>query len=347
MASLAFGKSWLNGGGLNKASDSLFEKGPKLADKPFAFVGATHSNGIVAFVLFVLLISLLLVFRKRLTKLTESNKFWYIYGAICIPFFIFGRYLLFVIQSARAPQGTWTHDMLLQNIFATNLCPLLLIILSSIICFPKLRNKIGKTIAPWTFLSGLLTMFGLALSKSANTFIMFLLFKQSLPWGQSAQFGGHGHEVFDSFQYFSSHAWLILTSTLLLMNVKKYSWKDVAGTMGFIVIYAAYAGIIIGFSHLSSNPIQHDAGGLVPADWQTPKQNKNLNAVWYPGVFQKLNMFKLKGISAVAFGLFGFNLFAFMIALIQYRLINFRGKNTKFKTFFKQIFNKKNKNKNV
>ncbi len=287
--------------------------------------GATHTNGIVSFGLFTILILLILIFRKELTKYIAKDNFWYIYGGICIPFFVFGRYIPFIVQSAKATH-LWSQDMLLQNIFATNLCPFLLIILSIIIMVPKWRVKYGKIIAPWAILGGVLNMFGLAMSKSANNFFMFFFFNQTLAWGDIKNPVG-----FNSYQFFSSHAWLLITTILILMTTKKYSMSDIFKSIIFIFIFALYVAIIIGFSHISSKPIQHDAGGILAADWAKTNEWKGFNVPKYPGIFKMLNPLHLKGAMSVLFGFGEFFVLVFAIMFMQYRFINFRGKPTRFK----------------
>ncbi len=329
---LAFGQSWLEG---NAADPTLFVFGGKGIP---TFRGASYLNGILSTILLVILIILILIFRKKLTKLVSTNKFWYIYGGVCIPFFVGGRFIPFIIQSARAPQGTWTHDMLFQNIFSTNLCAFLLVITSIIICVPKFRNWAGKIISPWIFLGTVLSIIGLAMSTSANNFFMYLFFKQSVPWGLISG-NNPGGEVYDSYQYFSSHAWLLVTAILILMSVKEYKLIHIAYSIASIFIYSIYVGIAIGFSKLSNIPIQHDTGGILPADWQTSAQNMHLNAKGYPGLFKVINVFKLSGAGASVFGLFLFLILGSSIAFAQHRFITYRGQETKFNKPFIKSYN--------
>ncbi len=321
---LAWGQSPIHGAdAMNKNPASLFESG-------------SHINGIVSFVIFIIITGIALAFRKKLTKLVGSNKFWWIYGGISIPFYLGGRYIPFVIQSLRAPEGTWARGMLFQNIMATNMCAFLLVLFMVIIMIPKYRVKVGVIVAPWSFLGGSLTMIGLAMSNSSNNFFMFLFFKQSLAWGTNS-IGQNPTEVFDSYQYFSSHAWLLFTSIIILMGAKKYSLQDFGWTISFVFVYALWVGLSIGVSYLFKNPIQHDVGGILPADWQTSTDNAALHEKYYPGLFKTLNIFHLKGPSAVINGLKTFFILISLVGFLQYRFINFRNEDTKIKIYYKKV----------
>lgn len=133
--------------------------------------------------------------------------------------------------------------------FLLDLCPFIAMFMSILLTFD--RNRIIlKTIAPYAFFGGAVTIFGQIMQEGVGDSNNF--YQVTSSWDYI--FGNEG--------YFLMHYFSIIFSLIILMNSKGFGMKGIIGTVIFPLIYFAYVMIIVTQFNVTQN-----ATGLVEGDW--------------------------------------------------------------------------------
>ena len=283
-----------------------------------------HVNGIMAVIICITVVTLLLFFKKKLRKVLEKQMFWVIFSTTWLIYFLGARYIPYIIQSSRGFDGGIAHGMLYQNIFMTNVCPMVTVTIIVGSYFRRFRINFGPSIAMVALFGGTLNMIAIIMNSNTENFFSFIFFKTTVEYKNP-------NETINNYLWFMTHLVLIVQGILLLMMCRKLTIKNVGLLYVWSFSFMAYVGII-----MLTTGIRNDVGGLWINDWI-----KNGN---YKGVFYQIGSVlwpsETRGWTSVAKAISGITLLYICgttIIGLSWYFVNYEGKHYKWQKIWSKI----------
>lgn len=208
---------------------------------------------IISSLIFFGLFFSIIIFNKKIKILINKKYFWQIFLTFWLLIYLFGRYIPFIIESITAKPNTYAKDLLYTNIFLTNICPMLMIILIIISFKKSWRLKFGPGIATWGILSGIIIGIGILFQKPSGSIWEYIFIKHVII---------NENDKLNSWMYFSSHLILLIHSLLIVIEKSKLNKNDLKYSWIFIMTFWSYVAIIMLITGQ-----RNDVGGLWINDW--------------------------------------------------------------------------------
>ncbi|TCG10597.1 DUF5378 family protein [Mycoplasma todarodis] len=288
-----------------------------------------HINGLVAVSICIILVSILIFKKDKLRKVLEKKTFWIIFNTVWIAYFVGARYIPYIVQSSRGFEGSIAKSMLFQNIFMTNVCPMVTMTIAIGSYFKRFRNNFGPSIGIIALFGGVMNMIAIIMNSNTENLFSFLFFKTTVSYINPA-------ETLDNYLWFMTHLILIVQGILLLIMCKKITWKNVILLYIWSFSFMIYIAII-----MASTGIRNDVAGLWINDW--------IQVGNYKGVFYQIGSIiwpaQTHGATSVAKTISGIILlysFGVVFIVLSWYFINFENKHYKWQKFFGK-FKKNNK----
>ncbi len=279
-----------------------------------------HINGIVAVLICITTISLLLFYKHKIRKILEKQTFWVVFNTIWLTYFISARYIPYIVQSATGFEGGIARGMLFQNIFMTNVCPMVTTTIVIGSYFRKFREKFGPSIAMVALFGGSLNMVAIIMNANAENLFSFLFFKTTVKYVNP-------NETINNYLWFMTHMILIVQGILLLMMCRKMTLRNVTLLYAWSASFMIYVGII-----MFSTGVRNDVGGLWINDW--------IKIGNYKGVFYQIGSVlwpsETRGWTSVAKAISGVALLysvGTIIVMLSWYFVNYENKHYKWQKF--------------
>lgn len=211
--------------------------------------------GLYCAIFTILSILIVLAFNKKTKALFDSYFFYAITGTIAFVYFIAFRWSWDLKDWIDGNDNNYLGGMgvIKSKVLLLDLCPFLAFFLPIGMVFDKERKWIPY-IGFFGIVGGSVTIFGqIAFEAVGNGAPSWANLIPNTTWWEY---------IFFNKLYFIMHWFIIFISVILIMNSKCLSWKSVAISHIFAIIFFSYVSIIA----LSLN-ITNNATGIVPGDW--------------------------------------------------------------------------------
>ncbi len=283
-----------------------------------------HVNGIMAIIICVITVFLLIFYKNKIRKTIEKQSFWIIFNTIWLVYFIGARYIPYLVQSSRGFDGGIAHNMLYQNIFMTNVCPMVTTTIVIGSYFRRFREKFGPSIAMVALFGGSLNMVAIIMNSNTENLLSFLFYKTTVKYTNP-------NETINNYLWFMTHMILIVQGILLLMLCRKMTFKNVALLYVWSISFMIYVAII-----MLSTGVRNDVGGLWINDWI-----KNGN---YKGVFYQIGSVmwpsETQGWTSVAKAISGIALLytvGTIIIMLSWYFVNYENKHYRWQKLMEKF----------
>ena len=227
-----------------------------------------------------------IIFNKKIKNLINKKYFWQIFLSFWLLIYLGGRYIPYIVESINAKTNTYSRDLLYTNIFLTNICPMLMIVLIILSFKKSWRLKFGPGIATWGILSALIIGISIFFQKPNGTIWEYIFIKYVII---------NENDKLNSWMFFSSHLILLIHSLFIIIEKSKLNKNDLKYSWIFIITFWIYVAIIMLITGQ-----RNDVSGLWINDWIYDEEKKrygvfvNIGDLFWPyktiGIFSILKV---------------------------------------------------------
>lgn len=215
---------------------------------------------IISSLLFFGIFLSIIIFNKKIKNLINKKYFWQIFLIFWLSTYLGGRYIPYIIESINARPNTYSKDLLYTNIFLTNICPMLMIVLIILSFKKSWRLKFGPGIATWGVLSALIIGIGIFFQKPNGSIWEYIFIKYVII---------NENDKLNSWMYFSSHLILLIHSLFIIIEKGKINKNDLKYSWIFIITFWMYVATIMLITEQ-----RNDVAGLWINDWIYDEEKK-------------------------------------------------------------------------
>ena len=264
----------------------------------------------------------IITFNKKIKKLITLKYFWQIFLTVWLSIYLGGRHIPFIIDSINAKPNTYAKDLLFTNIFLTNICPMLMVVLILLSFKKSWRLKFAPGVATWGILSGIIIGIGIFFQKPDGSIWEYIFIKYVIT---------NENDKLNSWMFYLSHLILLIHSLFIIIEKGKLNKNDLKYSWIFIMTFWSYVALIMLITGQ-----RNDVSGLWINDWIYDEDKKRtgvfaiIGDIIWPGKTTEIYSI-LKVILGLTTILIANNL--------NYLLIKFFLKKDK-KMFIKKIFRK-------